>query len=895
MKRVLSLVLALSMVMSMFTFSFAGTSLKDVAGTEYESAVEALVELGIVNGYKDGTYLPENVVSRSEMAKLLVVAAGLAPAAELAEGTTKFSDVAADHWATGYINVAAEYGYVMGDPDGSFRPDDTVSYAEAITMALRVLGYKTVVEAKGTWPTNYIAKAEEMDLLEDITYGTYAAGAARGNVALLIWNMLRLPMWDISSESEGNGLTYEEQKYGCMLNKKFKDYRYEKTYFLATKINSDAEVLVYLAGEGWVEYAKTNFYTFVPGAEVEVLINTKDDVVLSMVATDEYKYLAGGKATIDEEYDDNKFINQVYAFAYAMIDGKDIVGMNQIDVTSTYIYDLDDSSAKRLKYNETETLRYDDFEDKKIVLKDGELASIKDIELGDVLSTLRFTSSGETVEFYMISGNELDGKLTKLVDEEFKDNSKTKYPVATIGGEEYPVATGAVYFVSDEDLEDAEELDFLGASSTTLEEMKNEEVKFVVDFLGRVTAVIFDGELNKGGEVEASEESAFYALMGPVERDGSTYSITVANEDGEQELTFAKGKGNAAWIAGTDYAGYFVLMTLNDDDEVTELSGDYNGKVFAVRADESGDSDINALKGKYVYDEEGHEFVVSGETNLRFDDNKLYRGTVDASNLVAKVDDSTVVVTLLHDVKDEDKDDDDEFSVEFGGIEEIENMNGDDKALIITDTSSSNFARAKYVVIFDNLTSTEDDLVGIVKKTYTNKLDKTIITLVEDVDDEAKDGVEYILKSGLDANAQWVVYSIEENKDGDWEAKVKYNLVDAMINSGDVHADAMYITKSSGDENSYVSEDGREAIHDGGKLDLDAEATVERYEEALIYIVNVALDEDEANYEVDNYAEVAYEDIKLKELDRLYEFGVVGDTAEVLVIVRGMDVYKANN
>ncbi|MBQ6860354.1 MAG: S-layer homology domain-containing protein, partial [Clostridia bacterium] len=191
MKRVLSLVLALSMVMSMFTFSFAGTGLKDVAGTEYESAVEALVELGVVNGYDDGTFLPENVVSRAEMAKLLVVAAGLAPAAELAEGTTKFSDVAADHWATGYINVAAEYGYIMGDPDGSFRPDDTVSYAEAITMALRVLGYKTVVEAKGTWPTNYIAKAEELDLLEDITYGTYATGAKRGNVALLIWNMLR--------------------------------------------------------------------------------------------------------------------------------------------------------------------------------------------------------------------------------------------------------------------------------------------------------------------------------------------------------------------------------------------------------------------------------------------------------------------------------------------------------------------------------------------------------------------------------------------------------------------------------------------------------------------------------------------------------------------------------
>ena len=141
MKRVLSLILAISMVMSMFTFSFAGTSLKDVNGTEYQAAVEALVELGIVNGYEDGTYRPEQNVSRAEMAKLLVIAAGLEAAAELNEGATRFADVNGG-WASGYINVAAEYGYIMGDPDGNFRPDDTVSYAEAVTMAIRVLGYK---------------------------------------------------------------------------------------------------------------------------------------------------------------------------------------------------------------------------------------------------------------------------------------------------------------------------------------------------------------------------------------------------------------------------------------------------------------------------------------------------------------------------------------------------------------------------------------------------------------------------------------------------------------------------------------------------------------------------------------------------------------------------------
>ena len=202
MKRIVSLVLALSMVLSLFTTAFAGTSLKDVEGTKYEAAVSALVELGIVNGYEDDTYRAEKVVTRAEMAKLLVIASGLEAAADLNKGATRFDDVAANHWATGYINVATEYGYVNGYPDGTFAPDATVTYAEAVTMAIRVLGYKSVVESKGTWPTNYIAKASELKALKDVDYKTYSDGATRGNIAILVWNVLRAPMWDVDSESE---------------------------------------------------------------------------------------------------------------------------------------------------------------------------------------------------------------------------------------------------------------------------------------------------------------------------------------------------------------------------------------------------------------------------------------------------------------------------------------------------------------------------------------------------------------------------------------------------------------------------------------------------------------------------------------------------------------------
>ena len=281
--------------------------------------------------------------------------------------------------------------------------------------------------------------------------------------------------------------------------------------------------------------------------------------------------------------------------------------------------------------------------------------------------------------------------------------------------------------------------------------MKNEKVTFVTDFLGRVTAVMFDGKLNGGDEAAAADESKFFALTSGVERDGSTYTITVENEDGEQELTFAKGKGNAAWKNEDDLAGYFVIMTLNDDDEIETLSGDYSGEhVLVLRADMSGDADSKDTI--LYYNEDADYYTVSGEASLTFDENKL----LDANkNTVARVNDDTVVVVLIYDDKGTEKTTDDEYRVEFAGIEAIEKMKND-PAVIITDNGASNFARAKYVVIFDEVSSREDDLVGIVKDVTENKLGDTVITIVEDRDDEAKDGTEYILKGGKAKQKIWL-------------------------------------------------------------------------------------------------------------------------------------------
>lgn len=57
-------------------------------------------------------------------------------------GKTKFTDVSADHWASGYINVASQAGIINGDGNGLFRPGDEVTYEEAVKMVVCACGFR---------------------------------------------------------------------------------------------------------------------------------------------------------------------------------------------------------------------------------------------------------------------------------------------------------------------------------------------------------------------------------------------------------------------------------------------------------------------------------------------------------------------------------------------------------------------------------------------------------------------------------------------------------------------------------------------------------------------------------------------------------------------------------
>ena len=100
----------------------------------YNEAISTLVQAGVLGGYGDGTFRPDQPVTRAELAAILVRVQGGSASA----GNTTFTDTDG-HWAEGYISSAVSSGLVFGYDDGSFKPNRSITRAEAVTMMNRLL------------------------------------------------------------------------------------------------------------------------------------------------------------------------------------------------------------------------------------------------------------------------------------------------------------------------------------------------------------------------------------------------------------------------------------------------------------------------------------------------------------------------------------------------------------------------------------------------------------------------------------------------------------------------------------------------------------------------------------------------------------------------------------
>ncbi len=166
--------------------TFALSKFPDTIGTKYDAAVEKLTTNNVITGFPDGTFKPGEPVTRAQLAKMLVEGLSLKNVTEIP--LTKFTDLTQAHWGYKWIKTAVDNNLIVGYPDGTFLPDNTVTYAESMAMILRALKLEAQMMDK-TWPTGYMNEASRQGLLTKVDLADQNAADNGGEVSISLYNM----------------------------------------------------------------------------------------------------------------------------------------------------------------------------------------------------------------------------------------------------------------------------------------------------------------------------------------------------------------------------------------------------------------------------------------------------------------------------------------------------------------------------------------------------------------------------------------------------------------------------------------------------------------------------------------------------------------------------------
>ena len=367
-KKILALVLAFACAFTMF----AGAAFTDQADFAVDTdVVDTLVSLGVINGYTDGSFKPNDTVTRAEMAKMIyVLRTGNSDASAYNNDSTTFTDING-HWAAGYVKYCQSLGIIAGQSATKFAPDQTVTAQEAAKMLLVTLGYdpNKAGLVGATWAAKTNALADENGLLEDVNT-SFTGPCPRQYAAQLIYNAIDAPtvVWRddaYTTNNYGNGDNPTiGEKYmslkktvGTLASVTKQDGK--DTYDLSIdgdSVNEDDSSDKYLTAFTKVEkdYSDMKYQT------VKVLYKAKDKVY-GVFATDDNTVQTGvlkdlkmdsGKAKLDgTKYDLTTGTQYVYVNGNVYAKGSDVISK----FISTYgDVDSNDWKAPYLKGSKVE-------------------------------------------------------------------------------------------------------------------------------------------------------------------------------------------------------------------------------------------------------------------------------------------------------------------------------------------------------------------------------------------------------------------------------------------------------------------------------------------------------------------------------------------------------------
>ena len=133
-------VLMMSLIITLSLMLTAEAAFTDVSG-ETATAAATLYSMGIVDGTGGNRFSPDSVLTRSQICAMAVRTMGYSDHINTYARKTLFSDVPSSSWYNGYVNLAYAQGVINGYGDGNFGPEDPITYGQLATILLRMLGY----------------------------------------------------------------------------------------------------------------------------------------------------------------------------------------------------------------------------------------------------------------------------------------------------------------------------------------------------------------------------------------------------------------------------------------------------------------------------------------------------------------------------------------------------------------------------------------------------------------------------------------------------------------------------------------------------------------------------------------------------------------------------------
>jgi len=584
MKKLLALVLALVMTMSLVTISNAAYS--DKADIDLKEAVDVLSAVGVFEG-SDGKFDPKANLTREQAAKLVAYLQLGQKSADALVGGNKFTDVAANRWSAGYVDYCATTGVVAGIGNGQFNPTGSLTALQFGKMLLVCLGYDADSEGLtgADWQINTSKLMTSAKLLKGLDSVKATEVITREQAAQMMLNALKAPT--VEYDTKGSTIIINGAVIGIGGSK--------ATYVTAT-VAEDSTV----KNIGKTQLTNSNEYTVELGEKLfsNLKLNSTADAFMrpatkwtlkaetigTYADTPDLTYTAGTK--IGTIYSDlglsdgiskknvTEYVDGVYAgaFAYDIVKGsKDKVGGNGVLLNVYY-----DDDAETITFVEVNTYigkvtaAYPDTTTKDAYVKIKNMDGYSCPGAGKEFETESFKKND--VVAYTYSAKDGENSIQSMALAEKVTGAMSTYTISgnvTVGGTKYDANKASVSTVKD----------------TVAAVDKGDDVTIYLDANGYVLYVDADADVKyavvlnyKTGVGDLNDETKAKLLF----TDGTTKTVKVALAGSlTAESTFtnvlAPTDAESATLSQYDIVSYTI-----GTDDVYELTLVANARTTAT-------------------------------------------------------------------------------------------------------------------------------------------------------------------------------------------------------------------------------------------------------------------------------------------------------------------------